>query len=984
MTQPKDSKPKHPTFAQVKDAALRAIDSVLAHWLPGGKRVDGGKEYTVPNPTRTDKRAGSLKVNLAKGAWSDFATGAKGGDLIDLVHYLDGGTDIEACNKLADFLNVTATSSAAPASTSTSTSTSTSKAKVADWVAVLPIPADAMQSILAKHYKHGKPSKLWIYKDAAAQPLFVLYRFDLGPDADGKPRKVFAPLTWCASTADGTLQWRWQGLTEARPLLRLDQLAQRNAAPVVVCEGEKSADAAAELLPDHVATCWPNGSNAWQKADFAPLAGRDVLLWPDNDAPGLACMAALAEHLRQLGAASVRVVAMGGFSQQPCLTHGKPALAFGGAWAAGDDAADAVAKSWTPAHLAVLVRSGELFAPAPAPAPAPAAAALIADKSPAKPANSRKATAKPKPKTDTLPGGFRVTADGVFYAGDDGEARPVCSHLEILARTRDAVASNWGLLVEFDDPDGNKKRWNIPQRSMAGDFGKEVLGPLVDMGLRLAGSRSGRNARNDLQSYLQGFESAERARLVNKLGWHGAAYLRPDEQIGDNRERLVFGDAGAPLPPMDCLGSLASWQTNVAALATSSTRLMLAISAAFSGPLLALIGAESGGFHFYGSSSKGKTVALRVAASVLGTPDMRGTWRATDNALEGKCVAHNDGLLILDEMRECTAEVASKAIYMMGNGKGKARSTDRGTARPDNQWRLIFLSNGELTIKQHLERGRIDMDAGLDVRMPGIPGDAGCGFGVFESLHGFDDSGALAKALEQRVSKDYGHPFRAFLEELCKPDAYHAVPGIVRATISRFIKDAVPPGADSQIVRVAGRFALAAAAGELATSWGVTGWADGTATKACRACFAAWLGERGSVGNLEGDAIVARLRLVIERDGESRFTRWDSIAAKTDDHAARTVNRLGFRRGLMHGVGDDIYTTNTFYFFATAWSDDVFKGMNPRAVNRELIARGILIADSAGKASQSVTLPGMPKGRAYVINASALLADDDEPLAAAA
>ncbi|MEE1688343.1 hypothetical protein, partial [Pseudomonas aeruginosa] len=72
---------RHPTFAQVKHAALQDIAHVLAQWLPKGQTVDGGKEYTAPNPTRADKRAGSLKVNLAKGTWSDFATGDKGGDL---------------------------------------------------------------------------------------------------------------------------------------------------------------------------------------------------------------------------------------------------------------------------------------------------------------------------------------------------------------------------------------------------------------------------------------------------------------------------------------------------------------------------------------------------------------------------------------------------------------------------------------------------------------------------------------------------------------------------------------------------------------------------------------------------------------------------------------------------------------------------------------------------------------------------------------
>jgi uncharacterized protein (DUF927 family) len=83
-----------------------------------------------------------------------------------------------------------------------------------------------------------------------------------------------------------------------------------------------------------------------------------------------------------------------------------------------------------------------------------------------------------------------------------------------------------------------------------------------------------------------------------------------------------------------------------------------------------------------------------------------------------------------------------------------------------------------------------------------------------------------------------------------------------------------------------------------------------------------------------------------------------------------------------HGVGDLLYTTVTYYFLTTAWRDEVFKGMNLRNVNRELIARGILEPSSDGKAAQSVALPGMPKTRAYVVSATALLSDETEALAA--
>lgn len=71
-----------------------------------------------------------------------------------------------------------------------------------------------------------------------------------------------------------------------------------------------------------------------------------------------------------------------------------------------------------------------------------------------------------KAKIDTLPTGFRLTHEGAFFSSEDGESRPVCSPLEIIARTRDDKGHNWGLLVEFDDPDGAKKRWNIPARTM--------------------------------------------------------------------------------------------------------------------------------------------------------------------------------------------------------------------------------------------------------------------------------------------------------------------------------------------------------------------------------------------------------------------------------------------------------------------------------------------------------------------------------------
>jgi putative DNA primase/helicase len=957
MTEPSR---KRPTFEEVKRASLGAIDTVLTRWLPGGKRVDGGKEYTAPNPNRTDKHDGSLKVNLAKGVWSDFATGDAGSDLIDLVAYLDRCGLLDACNSLADFLNM-GDASAAPAGATEA------KPKPVGWKAVTPIPEQALASRPAKHFKYGKPATVWTYRDTGGQPVLYVCRFNLKSSEDGRA-KVYAPLTWCES-ASGKREWRWQSLPPSRPLYNLDQLASKPAAPVVLCEGEKAADAAAGLLPEYVATCWPNGASGWKQADFACLQGRDVLLWPDNDAPGLKCMDAIARHLNELGAASVKVINLEAFNQTPAMSKGKPSFAAARAWPDGADAADAQAAGWTPAHLAKLAESGELIASAHRPGSV---------------SKSTKARAKKSGDGDgQVRGGFKVRPDGVFFVGEDGDARPVCSPLEILARTRDAGGHNWGLLVQFDDPDGASKRWNIPARAMASDFGKDVLGPLVDMGLRLALNRPNRHARNDLQTYLQGFDSPARARLVTRLGWHEGAYLLPEKQIGESRERLHFYEAGVQLPPITEAGTLDQWRQKVAAFCVGNHRLAFAVSMAFAGPLLKILGQESGGFHFYGDSSGGKTTHSRAAASVWGGSRLLRSWRSTDNGMEGIAASHSDGLLVLDEIGLCEPRIIGETIYMLGNGVGKVRATDRGqTGRPVQEWLLLFLSNGEKTLSQHMAEAGKELKAGMEVRMLAIPADAGKGFGMFDEIHGFSEASVFADSITASAGRYFGTPIVAFLQNLTKQElAPFAV--VLRRSVEAFVAETLPANSSGQAHRAATRFGLVAAGGELATEYGITGWPEGFATEAAKVCLRAWLAERGGAGNLEGDKIVERLKLVIERDGEARFTRWENIAASVDEHAPRTMNRLGFRRTVTHGGGDAKYSESTFYFLTTAWRDEVFKGHNLANVNKELVRRGIL-QPAKDKAAQSINLPGMGKTRAYVVSNEKLMADQDETAAEAA
>ncbi|HRD67915.1 MAG TPA: DUF6371 domain-containing protein, partial [Candidatus Competibacter sp.] len=249
-------------FKNIATAALARSETLVSGWLPDGKRE--GEEWTARNPTRDDQHAGSFKINLATGQWLDFATGDSGGDLIGLYAYLNRLNQGQAARELAERIGANGNPKSSP-----------HPKAGPEWTAIVPIPTDAPPAPAA-HPKHGPPTAAWTYRDATGQPLFHVYRFD-----PPNERKQYCPLCWCRS-AHGGKAWRWQAAATPRPLYGLDRLAARPEAPVLVCEGEKAADAAGELFPDWIAVTSAGGTQAPKQSDWSPLRGRRVAIWPDH------------------------------------------------------------------------------------------------------------------------------------------------------------------------------------------------------------------------------------------------------------------------------------------------------------------------------------------------------------------------------------------------------------------------------------------------------------------------------------------------------------------------------------------------------------------------------------------------------------------------------------------------------------------------------------------------------------------------------
>ncbi len=132
----------------------------------------------------------------------------------------------------------------------------------------------------------------YAYKDADNNILGYVVRLE-----DKHGNKITPTLTYCRNDK-GKEQWKWQGFGNDRPLYGLEQLKQKPDAPVLIVEGEKTAEAARALLPEYAVVTWSGGCGSVNKSDWTVLKDRDVTIWPDNDKPGISAAVKIADILK--------------------------------------------------------------------------------------------------------------------------------------------------------------------------------------------------------------------------------------------------------------------------------------------------------------------------------------------------------------------------------------------------------------------------------------------------------------------------------------------------------------------------------------------------------------------------------------------------------------------------------------------------------------------------------------------------------------
>lgn len=660
---------------------------------------------------------------------------------------------------------------------------------------------------------------------------------------------------------------------------------------LLVCEGPEDAISLAIAVPDAAVICTVGAGTLRRVAEHLPDDIRRVVLVADNDQAGQTGAAKAAHALTEKGVAVAITTPPEGVKD-----------------------ANELLRTQGPHALAALIDAATAWQAMPA-------------------------FALPHELLS-----YQMTAQGLYYS-NESQKTWLAAPFELLAETRDIRNENWGIYIRLKDRDGVVHSRAIARQSLIGDP-TAVCRLLANDGLAIS---SARKAQEQLAEYINLMPLNARAICVDRTGWHRNAYVTATRTFGESKGEPIILQGVTPADHQTS-GTLQGWQQGVAALAVGNSRLAFALSAAFAGPLLYPINAESGGIHFRGASSIGKSSMLTVAASVWGCTVHN--WRATDNAAEALARAANDSLLILDELGQGEAKAVNAMGYMLSNGAGKARMSKDTSARPITTWRLIYISTGEIGLAEKLAEAGQKARAGQEVRFLDIPADAGVGYGAFENLHGSADGDKFANRIRLSIEADKGHAAAAFLEKITSASIEQLATS-VKAAVERWKAHYLPAGADGQVARAASRFALIAAAGELATTMGVLPWPEGEASRAAGKCFKAWIDARGGTGSAEVQAGLAQVRAFFEAHGMSRFQAiWEDGADERP-----IANRVGFRRRMDGGPWE--------YYVMPEGFKEIAKGLDAATLAKDLVAAGMLLPASDGKYQRSMRIPGHDVKRVY-------------------
>ena len=523
---------------------------------------------------------------------------------------------------------------------------------------------------------------------------------------------------------------------------------------------------------------------------------------------------------------------------------------------------------------------------------------------------------------------YECNRHGVYYIaletdkdGNTTEKPPLklSDPIRLIGHGTDSAGNHYRVIEWQDSITRQQHTTALPMAEIGQSWAK-----LQGMGIAILASK---RKRELLADYLQTDGEQTHYTITGQAGWcaKNSAYVLPSGQVlsakavsGKNTPKVIYNGDKSQAAAYRVKGTLSEWQQHIGKYMEGNSRLCLAIGTALAAPLVSLLGLEAGGFHLFGDSRDGKSTAARAALSIWGSPsDLMLTWTGTGHGFANVANARNDGLLVLDEIGQAQPRHVSQTAYSVINGVSKIQGAKDGGNRDITRWNVLLLSTGEKSLDGFLQAGQADWNAGQAARLPSIPSNAGKGLGIFDTLHGHDKGSALSEAITSAANAYHGSVGVALIRLLLdNPNATKEA--------SQLMADfmATLPDMDGQARTVATRFALVAAALELAARHGILGLGAGVCMPAIKQCFDAWL-ERTGAGKFEDRKILEQAIDFMQQNAYSH--RFVTYPTGTGD---RTPNDLaGYRK-----LNEKAPEHDSFYILPSVFVTEICKDFDKAKV----------------------------------------------------
>ncbi|MBR8007440.1 DUF927 domain-containing protein [Burkholderia vietnamiensis] len=468
------------------------------------------------------------------------------------------------------------------------------------------------------------------------------------------------------------------------------------------------------------------------------------------------------------------------------------------------------------------------------------------------PSMKRNALSREKP--------YVVTDDGLYARSADRLVR-ICSPLHPHGYAIDSNGSGPARIIRIQTLAGWKVI-ELPETLLAQPRDLELA--LINHGVELESSV---DAITHIFAYLKSLPKLPLYKRVRRDGW-----INPDGSGGYAFGEKLYDAAG--ITPVirpaeqdqkpECKGHVEEWRA-CSRLLEANPMPLSTICFALAAPLLRPLGHSSFCVSIVGQSSSGKSTLLRLAQSLLTSPQPLATWAGTANGLLARAVEHNDLPFILDEIGQAVPRDLSQLIYDLTNGTGKLRATPDGSAATPSSVSTVIVTAGEESVFDRMNRVGQAPTGGHRARFITLTVEGQQG--IVSGLHGSSDSASFVQNLNALIRETYGAAWPPYVQYVATHlDELKTEYARVRDRIRQGIAaDFTLDDFDNIESRVLDHFAIAAFAGYVAVDAKVIDLPKTAIGQAMRACFANWFDGMSSSRSVSAKVIIREVQAHVRK-----------------------------------------------------------------------------------------------------------------------